>query len=79
MLDAVDFDLIPGEVHVLLDENGAVKIHADPLAKRVSGYFLKLEPLHGPFIGHRAMRRAAAKSFAELDFDIDPSALTASL
>lgn len=41
--------------------------------------FLGKEPKRGPFIDHRAMRAQAAKVFAELEFDIDPQALTASL
>ncbi|KIN73287.1 sugar ABC transporter ATP-binding protein [Sulfitobacter guttiformis] len=41
--------------------------------------FLGKEPKRGPFIDHRAMRTKAAAVFAELDFDIDPQALTAGL
>lgn len=122
-LNAVDFDLEPGEVHVLFGENGAGKstlismlaganspsegtIHlgdrnvrfdnvADaqrhgiytvfqefsliPTLTVAQNIFLGWEPMTGPFIDHRAMRRRAAEMFKELDFDIDPSATTASL
>lgn len=122
-LNAVDFDLQPGEVHVLFGENGAGKSTlismlaganspssgtievagetvrfssvADAQAKGIytvfqefsliptlsvaQNIFLGWEPTRGPFIDHRAMRRRAAEMFAELDFPIDPSAITATL
>ena len=122
-LDAVDFDLMPGEVHVLFGENGAgkstlismlagantpssgritlageevrFKSVADAQGKGIytvfqefsliptltvaQNIFLGWEPKRGPFIDHRAMRRGAEQMFADLGFDIDPSALTASL
>lgn len=122
-LDAVDFDLVPGEVHVLFGENGAGKSTlismlagantpsggtievagervqfasvADAQGKGIytvfqefsliptltvaQNIFLGWEPRRGPFIDHRAMRRRAAEMFAELDFEIDPSAITATL
>ena len=122
-LDAVDLDLVAGEVHVLFGENGAGKstlismlagsntptsgeIHlrgqkmafksvADaqkhgiftvfqefsliPTLTVAQNIFLGKEPKRGPFIDHRAMRAEAAAMFAELEFDIDPNALTASL
>ena len=122
-LNAVDFDLAAGEVHVLFGENGAGKSTlismlagantpssgsidvlgeqvqfgsvADAQAKGIytvfqefsliptlsvaQNIFLGWEPRRGPFIDHRAMRRRAAEMFAELDFDIDPSAITATL
>lgn len=122
-LDAVDFDLRAGEVHVLFGENGAGKSTlismvagankpssgqmmvcgrearfdtvADaqkmgiytvfqefsliPTLTVAQNIFLGWEPRIGPFIDHRAMRRQAKEMFAELDFDIDPGAMTASL
>ncbi|WP_299880449.1 sugar ABC transporter ATP-binding protein [uncultured Sulfitobacter sp.] len=122
-LDAVDFDLVPGEVHVLFGENGAGKSTlismlagantpssgtievegeavrfgsvADAQGKGIytvfqefsliptltvaQNIFLGWEPTKGPFIDHRAMRRRAAEMFEELDFPIDPSAVTATL
>lgn len=122
-LDAVDLDLVAGEVHVLFGENGAGKstlismlagsntptsgeIHlrgqkmafksvADaqkhgiftvfqefsliPTLTVAQNIFLGKEPKRGPFIDHRAMRAQATAMFAELEFDIDPDALTASL
>ena len=41
--------------------------------------FLGWEPKKGPFIDHRTMRRRALEMFSELGFDIDPSAITATL
>ncbi|TDK43155.1 sugar ABC transporter ATP-binding protein [Antarcticimicrobium luteum] len=41
--------------------------------------FLGWEPMRGPFVDHRAMRRRAREMFEELDFPIDPTAITASL
>ena len=41
--------------------------------------FLGWEPKRGPFIDHRAMRSRALEMFSELSFDIDPSAITATL
>ena len=41
--------------------------------------FLGWEPMKGPFVDHRAMRRRAREMFEELDFPIDPTAITASL
>ncbi|MGH1356263.1 MAG: sugar ABC transporter ATP-binding protein [Thalassovita sp.] len=122
-LNAVDFDLKPGEVHVLFGENGAGKstlismlagantpsdghIHLNDQevrfssvadAQRVGIYtvfqefsliptltvaeniFLGWEPMIGPFVDHRTMRKRAAEMFDELDFPIDPTAITAQL
>ncbi|ETX28935.1 sugar ABC transporter ATP-binding protein [Roseivivax isoporae] len=122
-LDAVDFDLARGEVHVLFGENGAGKstlismlaganvpsagsVRMDgrevrfasvadaqaagiytvfqefsliPTLSVAENIFLGREPLRGPFVDHRAMRRQAAAIFAELDFDIDPRAMVAGL
>jgi ribose transport system ATP-binding protein len=122
-LNAVDFDLNPGEVHVLFGENGAGKstlismlagantpssgsinlrgsdVRFDSVADAqrqgiytvfqefsliptlnvAQNIFLGWEPKKGPFIDHRAMRTRAAEMFAELGFDIDPTAITASL
>ena len=41
--------------------------------------FLGWEPMKGPFIDHREMRKRAAKMFNDLGFDIDPTAITASM
>nr|WP_245581383.1 sugar ABC transporter ATP-binding protein [Octadecabacter arcticus] len=41
--------------------------------------FLGWEPMIGPFIDHKEMRKRAAKMFKDLGFDIDPTAITASL
>jgi len=41
--------------------------------------FLGWEPMKGPFVDHRAMRRRAREMFEELDFPIEPTAITASL
>lgn len=41
--------------------------------------FLGWEPMIGPFVNHAAMRRRAAEMFAELNFPIDPNAITANL
>ncbi len=122
-LNAVDFDLEPGEVHVLFGENGAGKstlismlaganrpsegqillngeeVHFDSVADAqrrgiytvfqefsliptltvAENIFLGWEPMRGPFVDHRVMRRRAREMFEELDFPIDPSAITASL
>lgn len=122
-LNGVDFDLNPGEVHVLFGENGAGKSTlismlaganspsegeivlngepvqfgsvADAQAKGIytvfqefsliptltvaENIFLGWEPTRGPFVDHRAMRRRAREMFEELDFPIDPGAITASL
>ncbi|WP_026757675.1 sugar ABC transporter ATP-binding protein [Sediminimonas qiaohouensis] len=122
-LDAVDFDLNPGEVHVLFGENGAgkstlismlagantpsggtIELNGQPLrlssvadaqAKGIytvfqefsliptltvaENIFLGWEPMKGPFVDHREMRRRAAEMFEELDFDIDPTEITGRL
>ncbi len=122
-LNAVDFELVAGEVHVLFGENGAGKstlismlaganspssgsirlngeeVRFDSVADAqekgiytvfqefsliptltvAQNIFLGWEPKKGPFIDHRAMRKRAAEMFAELDFEIDPSAVTATL
>ncbi len=122
-LDAVDFDLVRGEVHVLFGENGAGKstlismlagagkptegnillngeeVHFDSVADAqnrgiytvfqefsliptltvAENIFLGWEPMNGPFVDHRAMRRRAREMFDELDFTIDPTAITAHL
>jgi len=122
-LNGVDFDLEPGEVHVLFGENGAGKstlismlaganrpsegqillngeeVQFDSVADAqrrgiytvfqefsliptltvAENIFLGWEPMRGPFVDHRAMRRRAREMFQELDFPIDPSAITASL
>ena len=122
-LNSVDFELMPGEVHVLFGENGAGKstlismlaganspsggsiflggeaVRFDTVADAQSrgiytvfqefsliptltvaqNIFLGWEPKVGPFIDHRAMRRRAKEIFQELDFDIDPSEITAHL
>ena len=41
--------------------------------------FLGWEPMIGPFVDHRAMRRRAAAMFADLGFEIDPSEVTGRL
>lgn len=41
--------------------------------------FLGLEPMKGPFIDHRAMRRQAREIFRELEFDIDETEIVAHL
>lgn len=122
-LDGVDFDLRPGEVHVLFGENGAGKSTlismlagantpssgsidlkgapmrfgsvADAQKKGIytvfqefsliptlsvaENIFLGWEPMKGPFVDHREMRRRAAEMFDELDFDIDPTEVTGRL
>lgn len=122
-LNAVDFDLKPGEVHVLFGENGAGKSTlismlagantpsdgriqlngkevrfssvADAQNKGIytvfqefsliptltvaENIFLGWEPMIGPFVDHRAMRKRAREMFEELDFPIDPTAITAQL
>ncbi|WP_114286804.1 sugar ABC transporter ATP-binding protein [Candidatus Halocynthiibacter alkanivorans] len=122
-LNSVDFDLTPGEVHVLFGENGAGKstlismlagantpsdgtiyvgenkVGFDSVADAQShgiytvfqefsliptltvaqNIFLGWEPKIGPFIDHRAMRKRAKEMFDELEFDIDPSEITAHL
>lgn len=50
-----------------------------PTLSVAQNIFLGWEPMRGPFIDHRAMRRRAREIFAEIDFDIDPDAMTASL
>ncbi|MDX2485199.1 MAG: sugar ABC transporter ATP-binding protein [Pseudodonghicola sp.] len=122
-LNSVDFDLEPGEVHVLFGENGAGKSTlismlaganaptegtitlngapvrftsvAEAQAKGIytvfqefsliptltvaENIFLGWEPMRGPFVDHRAMRRRAREMFKDLGFEIDPTAITASL
>lgn len=122
-LNAVDFELVAGEVHVLFGENGAGKSTlismlaganspssgaiqlngkevrfgsvADAQEKGIytvfqefsliptlsvaQNIFLGWEPKKGPFIDHRVMRKRAADMFEELDFEIDPAAITATL
>ena len=122
-LDAVDFDLLPGEVHVLFGENGAGKSTlismlagantpsdgqirleghavkfdsvADAQAKGIytvfqefsliptltvaQNIFLGWEPMRGPFIDHRTMRKRAREMLLALGFDIDPTATTSHL
>jgi ribose transport system ATP-binding protein len=41
--------------------------------------FLGWEPMIGPFVDHRTMRKRATEMFEELDFPIDPTAITAQL
>jgi len=41
--------------------------------------FLGWEPMNGPFVDHRAMRRRAKEMFDDLDFPIDPNEITARL
>ena len=50
-----------------------------PTLSVAQNIFLGWEPMRGPFIDHRAMRRRAREIFAEINFDIDPDAMTASL
>ncbi len=122
-LNAVDFDLQAGEVHVLFGENGAGKstlisllagannpsggtmsldgqpLHftsvADAQDKGIytvfqefsllptltvaQNIFMGWEPLIGPFLDHKTMRRRSKEMLAELGFDIDPNATVASL
>lgn len=122
-LNSVEFDLKPGEVHVLFGENGAGKstlismlagantpsaghiylqgkeIHFESVADAqdkgiytvfqefsliptltvAENIFLGWEPMKGPFIDHKAMRRRALEMFEELEFDIDPTEVTAHL
>ncbi|WP_320177983.1 sugar ABC transporter ATP-binding protein [Roseovarius pacificus] len=122
-LDSVDFELMPGEVHVLFGENGAGKSTlismlaganspsagtielngekmrfgsvADAQAKGIytvfqefsliptlsvaENIFLGWEPMKGPFVDHREMRRRAREMFQELDFEIDPTEVTGRL
>lgn len=122
-LNAVDFDLKAGEVHVLFGENGAgkstlismlagantpsdgrfalegkdVKFEnvADaqtngiytvfqefsliPTLTVAQNIFLGWEPMNGPFIDHRTMRKRAHDMLLDLGFDIDPNEVTAHL
>ncbi len=122
-LNAVDFDLHPGEVHVLFGENGAgkstlismlagantpsqgsvvldgQKVKFDSVADAqkkgiytvfqefsliptltvAQNIFLGWEPMKGPFIDHRTMRKRAYEMLLELGFDIDPNAVTSHL
>lgn len=122
-LDSVDFELAPGEVHVLFGENGAgkstlismlagainpssgtIELNGEPVrfesvadaqARGIytvfqefsliptlsvaENIFLGWEPMKGPFVDHREMRRRARKMFAELDFEIDPTEITGRL
>lgn len=122
-LDSVDFDLKPGEVHVLFGENGAGKstlismlagantpsqgaITLDgedvkfdnvadaqnkgiytvfqefsliPTLTVAQNIFLGWEPMRGPFIDHKSMRKRAHEMLLELGFDIDPNEVTAHL
>lgn len=122
-LNAVDFDLHSGEVHVLFGENGAGKSTmisllagantptsgeiimrgegvsfasvADAQARGIytvfqefsliptmtvaQNMFLGREPGPGPFLSPGRMRRAAAKTLAELGFQIDPDMTVARL
>ena len=122
-LNAVDFDLHLGEVHVLFGENGAGKSTlismlagantpsqgsvvldgqemkfdsvADAQDKGIytvfqefsliptltvaQNIFLGWEPMKGPFIDHRTMRKRAHEMLLELGFDIDPNETTSHL
>ena len=122
-LNAVDFDLHSGEVHVLFGENGAGKSTlismlagantpsqgrvvldgqemkfdsvADAQNKGIytvfqefsliptltvaQNIFLGWEPMKGPFIDHRTMRKRAHEMLLELGFDIDPNETTSHL
>lgn len=122
-LNAVDFDLKPGEVHVLFGENGAGKstlismlagantpssgrlvldgedVHFESVADAqnkgiytvfqefsliptltvAQNIFLGWEPMKGPFVDHKTMRRRAHDMLLELGFDIDPKEITAHL
>ena len=122
-LNAVDFDLHAGEVHVLFGENGAGKSTlismlaganyptqgavvfngqevkfdnvADAQQKGIytvfqefsliptltvaQNIFLGWEPMKGPFIDHRTMRKRAHDMLLELGFDIDPNEMTSHL
>ena len=122
-LNAVDFDLHSGEVHVLFGENGAGKSTlismlagantpshgsivldgqemkfnsvADAQEKGIytvfqefsliptltvaQNIFLGWEPMRGPFIDHRTMRKRAHEMLLELGFDIDPNETTSHL
>ena len=122
-LNAVDFDLHAGEVHVLFGENGAGKSTlismlaganfptqgavvfngqevkfdnvADAQKKGIytvfqefsliptltvaQNIFLGWEPMKGPFIDHRTMRKRAHDMLLELGFDINPNQITSRL
>jgi len=122
-LDAVDFDLNAGEVHVLFGENGAGKstlismlagsntpssgrvllngeeVRFDSVADGqdkgiytvfqefsliptltvAQNIFLGWEPMTGPFVDHRTMRRRAHEMLLDLGYDIDPNEITAHL
>lgn len=122
-LNAVDFDLNAGEVHVLFGENGAGKSTlisllaganhptsgtitlegrevrfgnvADaqdvgiytvfqefslmPTLTVAQNIFMGWEPLIGPFLDHKTMRRRSVEMLAELGFDIDPNAVVGGL
>lgn len=122
-LNAVDFDLDAGEVHVLFGENGAGKSTlisllagantptggtitlegedarfgsvADaqelgiytvfqefslmPTLTVAQNIFMGWEPLIGPFLDHKTMRRRSVEMLAELGFDIDPNAVVGGL
>lgn len=122
-LNAVDFELDTGEVHVLFGENGAGKSTlisllagantpsqgtitlegrevrfgsvADaqelgiytvfqefslmPTLTVAQNIFMGWEPLIGPFLDHKTMRRRSVEMLAELGFDIDPNAVVGGL
>lgn len=122
-LGAVDFDLYPGEVHVLFGENGAgkstlismlagantpsegmilldgQKVKFDnvkdaqkrgiytvfqefsliPTLSVAQNIFLGWEPMKGPLIDHRSLRKRARAMLLELGFDIDPDETTSHL
>ena len=50
-----------------------------PTLSVAENIFLGWEPMKGPFVDHREMRRRAREMFEELDFDIDPSEITGRL
>jgi len=122
-LNGVNFDLAPGEVHVLFGENGAGKSTlismlaganhptdgsiefngetvqfsnvADaqdigiytvfqefsliPTLTVAENIFLGWEPMIGPFVDHRKMRKRSTEMLHELGFDIEPTEIVAHL
>lgn len=122
-LNAVDFELDTGEVHVLFGENGAGKstlisllagantpsqgtitlegrevrfgsvanaqelgiytvfqeFSLMPTLTVAQNIFMGWEPLIGPFLDHKTMRRRSVEMLAELGFDIDPNAVVGGL